>query len=526
MTQLTAQQMPAVCRQLLAKGHVQEAVTIVEQFLDAGYADFGIFGDCLKALEHIDPRKPPALVEKLVARFPEHPQAWLVAFSSRKRRGDYDPAIQACDRYLARGGDAQAVAVPRAQCLERLFRPEEALAVLEGVPAGDDNKRASIAYVRAGALTQLKRLEEARDVLEALLADDREGQLFAICWKMLGRLRDRLGDYPGAMDAFHRGNAMSDRLTTESPDDNPFRWRLDASRRVFTAERVADWPAPPAGEGDSPVFLIGFPRSGTTLLEQVLDAHPRLQALEEKPTWAVAERVAATHLAGLAPAGGEQLSLRGEILRLEQLGRLTPVQVRAIRETYHQAVGQYLERRPGTLLIDKLPLNILSVGMLAWLFPGARFIVALRHPCDAILSNYMHEFSMNAAMQQMLDLGRAATFYRDAMALLWQVETVLELSDRVHYLRYEDLLDDFRGTVSPLLDFLGVGWDPAVESYHEHARQRGTLSTPSYQGVTQKLYNSARNRWQRYRADLAPVLGPVEEACRRYGYELVEPAGG
>lgn len=524
MAQITADQMPALCRNLLAAGRVQDALTVVLRFFDAGVVEFNVFGEVLKALEQFDPERPPELLEKLLGRFPDDARAWSVAFSTWNRRGDYQRALDACERYIALGGDPDAVAVPRAQCLERLFRPEDALRVLEGVAPADQVKEASIAYVRAGALTRLKRLEEARDVLEALLADDREGQMFAACWKMLGRLRDRLGDYPAAMEAFHRGNAMQDRLTREPPHENPFLWRLRASRQVFTDERVAGWRRPPV-EQDSPVFLIGFPRSGTTLLEQVLDAHPALQALEEKPTWAVAERLAAEHLARHAPAGGAELSAKGERLRLEQLGNLTPAEVTAVRHSYHQAVARYLERRPGTLLVDKLPLNILSVGMLAWLFPGARFVVALRHPCDAILSNYMHEFRMNAAMQQMLDLRRAAAFYRDTMALLWQVEEVMGLADRVHYLRYEDLLDDFQGTVAPLLDFLGVGWDPAVARYHEHARERGTLSTPSYQGVTQKLYNSAMNRWQRYSEALSPVFEFVEPACHRYGYSLETPSG-
>ena len=116
-------------------------------------------------------------------------------------------------------------------------------------------------------------------------------------------------------------------------------------------------------------------------------------------------------------------------------------------------------------------------------------------------------------MKDAMALENAASFYK-------QYEGGFDLKDRVHYIRYEDLAMDLEGEARKVLDFLGLPWDDAVLNYDEHAKQRGTLATPSYQGVTQKIYDSSRERWRHYAQWMEPVLPHFREAAERYGYDL------
>jgi len=202
------------------------------------------------------------------------------------------------------------------------------------------------------------------------------------------------------------------------------------------------------------------------------------------------------------------------------MGELGDKQVAKLRETYFRVAGQEVGLRENTVLVDKMPLNTVDIGIILRLFPDAKVVVSLRHPCDCVLSGFMQTFEMNEGMANFLDLDDGASFYKHVMKLLWQYQEVFQLDDRIHYVRYEDLLDDFEGETSKILDFMGLEWSESVSRYNEHAKARGTLATPSYQGVTQKIYSTSRERWRNYSKWMEPVLPHFQEAAERYGYDL------
>jgi hypothetical protein len=171
-----------------------------------------------------------------------------------------------------------------------------------------------------------------------------------------------------------------------------------------------------------------------------------------------------------------------------------------------------------------MPLNITNIGMIKRLYPDARFIVALRHPCDCVLSAYMQAFELNTAMANFVDIQQAARFYRQTMRLFFQFQDAFDLGDDTLFIRYEDILEDQQGELTRVLNFLGLDWDPSVAKYDEHARNRGTLNTPSYEGVTRGLYSTASGRWHRYEKHLEPVFPELRESCARFGY-ILEPSG-
>ena len=278
--------------------------------------------------------------------------------------------------------------------------------------------------------------------------------------------------------------------------------RVEVLAKRYSGDWVEDWRPIEGNDGQpDPVFLVGFPRSGTTLLDTILRSHAAIAVVEEAP--AVAKmRKALERLPGGDPNG---------------LAQLDPADLAGLRQTYFTELEKYLEPDDrSAILVDKLPLNIIEVGLIHRIFPKARFLFSLRHPCDCVLSCFMQDFKLNDAMANFLDLEDAARFYDKVMTLWQQYQELLPLG--VQTVRYESLIEAFDETLTPVFGFLGVDWDEGVRDYAGTARRRGRINTPSYNQVTQPLYTRSRGRWERYREDLQPVLPLLLPWARRWGY--------
>lgn len=321
--------------------------------------------------------------------------------------------------------------------------------------------------------------------------------------QMLGDIYDRLGEPHLAMAAFGENNRLMALHTMPAGvDRTAYTDRLVRLQTYFEQAEVSAWnPLNAADSRPDPVFLVGFPRSGTTLLDVVLRGHPDIASLEELPMIS-----AVAHLLQEMP-GGEPAGLAD--LRDDGLARL--------RGAYFSRLDEHLPAvaRNAPVVVDKLPLNLVDAGLIQRVFPDARFILALRHPCDCVLSCYMHAFKLNSAMANFLTLEDAATLYDQAFALWETYRRVLPL--KVHTVHYEDVVDDLEGTVRPLLDFLGLDWNPTVLD-HVGTAQRSRINTPSYNQVVEPLYKRAQGRWTRYADDLRPVMPLLERWISRFGY--------
>lgn len=313
----------------------------------------------------------------------------------------------------------------------------------------------------------------------------------------LGQLLDRRGDYPGAHEALARANRLQS-ADPRYPGVNPDRFH----ERVRSYRSVT--PDLKTGRPDrgAPVFMLGFPRSGTTLLDQILDAHPALQVMEERPCLETVQARLEKEI-GPFPAC---LSNAGDSARTTQ------------RAAYAECASGFLDRRGGARLVDKYPLNIIRTPLIQWLFPGAPVILSLRHPCDVVLSCFMQQFVPNDAMANFASIEDAARLYAEVMELWETNQDQLGLS--VHTVRYEDLLADFDETVSHCLEFLGLEWTDGVRDFAEHARKRDRIVTPSYRQVTRSLYDSSLGRWRNYRDQFGGALQMLEPFVSRFGYSL------
>ena len=170
-------------------------------------------------------------------------------------------------------------------------------------------------------------------------------------------------------------------------------------------------------------------------------------------------------------------------------------------------------------MIDKLPLNLLQTPLIHQLYPQAKFILALRHPLDTILSCWMQDFKLNSAMANMVDLDRIVEFYCDAMETFKLCRAKYKLS--VHQIKYEDLLEDLIGETSSLLEFLNLDWENRMENYQKTALKRGRINTPSYAQVVQPIYKDAEYRWLKYEKHLRQYITQVEPWINELGYKNI-----
>jgi tetratricopeptide (TPR) repeat protein len=267
---------------------------------------------------------------------------------------------------------------------------------------------------------------------------------------------------------------------------DPEPWREEAAVR------------PRAADPKAHVFLVGFPRSGTTLLENVLAAHSEVVSLEEKDCLA---SVAAPYL---TPEG------------LQRLARINPGEAARKRDAYWSCVREHGVEPRGRVFVDKMPLSSGLLPIVAKLFPGARVLFARRDPRDVVLSCFRRRFGMNASMYQLLTLEGAAAYYDAIMKLSAIYRELLPLP--LLEVRYESLVDDFETTVTSVSKFLGIGWEQAMLDFAANARRRD-ISTPSAAQVVRGLNRAGQGAWRRYREQMAPVLPLLEPWVRRFGYE-------
>lgn len=412
-------------------------------------------------------------------------------------------------------GNLRAIA-HLAAMLERVNRLDEARAMLTRLPPPHSIHDPALQQEVIGAHATLAMRESdparARAIIEQMVATQERGtQTHAPnLWRennlyfSLAKICDRQGDTASAMQALAKAHERQVEMVRQSlpellePDMQP----LHTATKWVSAEAFAAWPAHPAPSmQESPIFIVGFPRSGTTMLEQMLDAHPQLQAMDERAFLQVLV---------------ERMSSFGYAYPSD-LGKLSAAQCDELRDLYWNLTAKVAPRAQGQRLVDKNPLNLLRLPLIKRLFPEAPIILALRHPCDVILSNYMQHFNSNMFAVLCSTLESLAKGYVTAMTF-WLHHAQL-MQPRMIESRYEDLLDDFPGNVARIGAFLALDDAAPLLRFDQHARDKGFISTPSYTQVIEPPNKKAVDRWRRYYPYFEPVLPTLRDIMQRWGYQ-------
>ena len=373
----------------------------------------------------------------------------------------------------------------QADCLPRLA--DEARD--RGVPAGQCSLIEAFGHRRAGHFAEaVKAIGQVPQDIEVI-------RRFSI----LGESLDRLGDSDAAFAAFQR---MNDALAEDESEPlrraAELRERLASERRDLGPDWLANWRRDPLDPCErTPVFLVGFPRSGTTLLDTLLMGHTGVEVMEERPAIPLVDR-----------------SIGG----FEALAGLSGADIHEARERYFAEAARHVPLAPGKLLVDKMPLFLNRVPIICRLFPEARFILALRHPADVLLSCFVSNFRLNQAMSNFLRLDTAAELYDLSFGYWTEATTLLE--PRVHSVRYENMVENPEAQLRPLVDWLGLPWNDALLDHRKTAAERGLITTASYAQVHEPIYRRSSGRWTRYARQLEPVFPVLRPWAERFGYEL------
>lgn len=431
-----------------------------------------------------------ALVElgRLIEDEPDNPAYRNLMGAALTRAGELDDAAAQFERVLERQPEQMKVWLSYGHTLKTLGRQAEGIAAYRRATAIDPG------FGEAWwSLANLKTVKfDAADVAAISAALEQESRpvedRFHLHFALAKALEDQ-GDYAAAFRHYTEGNRL--RLQQEPYDPDRTTRAVDRSVALFTAPFLAQR----AGQGcqaRDPIFVLGMPRAGSTLIEQILSSHAEVEGTHELPDI----QMIATRL------GGEEKDYS------ERLKAMEPQQLAALGEEYLERTRKHRKLgRP--LFIDKMPNNWLHVGLIRLILPNAKIIDVRRHPLACCVANFRQHFARGQNFSYRLeDMGR---YYRDYVRLMDHFDHVDPGAIcRVHY---EQVVDDTEAQVRLLLDYLDLPFDPACLRFHETER---AVRTASSEQVRQPIFREGLDHWRRYAEWIGPLSTLLEPEIAAY----------
>ena len=490
---------------LEGEGRLTEAEALLRHAVRLAPGDtaaHNALGLCLLRLER--PAEARAEFESVLANDPRLPFAHtnlgtaLFALGRvRDAEASFTRALELDERQaMALAGLARIASSRGAYAAARSWA-ETALELLPGHPD------AVLSLVATDIGERMPRQAEAR-ARELLAREDLHPLSRAYATGLLGDALDAQDRTADAFAAYSSANRMLREV--HAPRFDPQPGALAYARDLGEFLRRADsrhWrAAPPSGHPDpsfAHIFVLGFLRSGTTLLEVVLEGHPRVVSLEESESLI---------------DGIREFMRRPE--DLDRLLRASPATLDALRDSYWRRVAQEGADVRGKIFVDENPLNTLKLPLIARLFPKAKILFACRDPRDVVLSCFRHRFSMSAPTYELLTLEGATAYYDTVMRVLLECTRILPLD--ICLVRHEDVVTAFAREMRRVCEFLGLEWAPAMGDFALRTPYRETL-TPSTAQLVRGLDTEGLGHWHRYRRHLEPVLSTLAPWVKQFCYE-------
>jgi tetratricopeptide (TPR) repeat protein len=438
---------------------------------------------------------------KATALAPDFAQAWNNRGLAELAHGDllaartsFETAAALQPEFAEPRGQLALMAARRGDHDEARAAAEAALSLKSDLPEA----------VRALAEVDLAedRPADAEQRLQAVLRDPQIGPNARYYSRLLlGDALDRQGRYAEAFEAYRTANLGQREVYAPQFARSGLIELLDALRETFDIAWPRGVEPDPPGQ-PSParrhIFLIGFMRSGTTLMEQVLAALPDAVSLEEKEVLA---------------SGVTEFMRRPE--GLARLAAADDRTLQAHRDDYWARVGRYGIDPTGKLFIDKMPFDGFRLPLIHRLFPDARIVMAIRDPRDVVLSCFRRRFAVTQFNYELLSLPTTTRLYDLFMRSVESFDARLPL--RLHRYRHEDLVADFDGQVKALCDFLDAPWNEAMRDIGARSR-RGLVTSPSAPQLLGGLSSQGVQQWRRYEDQLAPYFADLDPWVRKFGY--------
>jgi tetratricopeptide (TPR) repeat protein len=406
--------------------------------------------------------------------------------------------------------EADAAGPPVLQTLLGWARMEEADRAFEAASDLLDRAEAlapdspSVLLARAVTLGRMRRHEAALAVLDRIAALSRDGSLGPAELLEKGRLLDRMGRFDDAWAAFTEGKRRAREASGQAYLADHAHQLGQRLRGFFVAGRLRTLPAGARRDGIAqPLFILGFPRSGTTLVEQTLSAHPRIAAGDELPV--------INEITQLMPRLFDSPLAYPEALAELWMGDRREG-LETLRDHYFQRVRQLGVLSPDAAwFTDKMPLNEMHLGLIALMFPDAPLLHVMRHPLDVTLSVFSNHLTHGFfCAYDLASIARHMVLVHDLVA-----HYRAEMPVRYLPVRYEDMVERQEASVRGMLDFIGAPFHAGCLDFHQNRRY---ARTASYAQVTEPLYGHARFRYRAYLRHLEPVLPLLAPLIERLGY--------
>ena len=409
---------------------------------------------------------------------PDFIEAYKNLGQSHTMIGEFNEALLALDKAIKNKPDYIDAIACMAEAYEKQGELEKAYGIIKPHLKKSD-KNTGIGHVFASICKKLDKCDEAITYINQLLEQKLDDKARESLHFALGGVFNKLSHYNEAFKHYEMANDLR-------PDDfRPavYRSQMEAFKQIFNWQYMQS-AARASYQTETPVFIVGMPRSGTSLTEQILDSHPEISGV-------------------------------GELLEIENYAKEISVRLNpnitfplALENIPTELLDifakQYEERlRTGgnkaRFITDKMPQNYIFLGLISLMFPKAKIIHCIRNPLDICLSIYFQSF--NESHTYASNLKNIANYYLEYRRLMEHWKNIPNLS--IHDVHYEDLVREPENTVRDLLAFLDVDWDPACLSFYESKRH---IATASYDQVRSKLYTSSINRWKNYEGHLDPLL--------------------
>lgn len=471
-----------------ALGNQAEAIDAFERAINThpDGAPAEIFLNLIRGLTGAENRlRRLTTTREALRRFPHNAQIRLEHGLALAAIGDMDGAEQQLEAAVAAGDPLGEAQIELALLYEHLNRLDDLDALVDSMATGQPS--GELDFLEALRLRRQGRFAEARvhaDRIPETINPVRSFQL-------KGEIADRLGETARAFEFYLKMNAASV-AEHPAPPGQTYRERVEEATVAMRLPPPLSGPLAETAEPD-PIFIVGSPRSGTTLLDTLLGSLPELHVTEELPMLA---------------------QIEAEFDGLE--GASDPDLIDQARKRYRELAIKYGGDPAGKRLVDKMPLHMVRMPLIIRMFPKAKVILVERHPADAVLSCFMANFTLNHAMRSYADLDEAARTYAEIFTS-WRKATELLEFDRTT-VRYERMVSDLESEMRALLGFLDLPWRDSVLDNRAAASERGHVRTASYAQIGQPLYSRAVGRWERYADHLAPIMPILQSWTEWLGY--------
>ena len=307
--------------------------------------------------------------------------------------------------------------------------------------------------------------------------EDTDHHTYLLYWSYKAFIEEKVKNYDAAFKCFEKSQLN---LKYENFNPETFQAYIKTYRRNLENKNFFIKNNTLKKNKFSPVFLIGFPRSGTTLLDTILRSHPEIDVIEEKPLINSVEQVIKSKFK----------------YSLDELHKLKSKDLEILRNHYLEILKNNCDNKSAKILIDKFPFQTVCLPLINLLFPNSKIIFTHRNPYDTVLSCFQQSFEPNNAMSNFRSIESASKIYDLTMSMWLDYKTKLKMDYITS--KYEDLIDDFDQHILKILNFLDVSWNENIKNYRTTAHNRGKINTPSSSQVVQPLYKTSIAKWKNY----------------------------